>query len=195
MKHLIKENMRLYRIYHSMKARCYNKNEPRYKDYGGRGISICDEWLESFDIFADWALENGYSDNLTIDRIDVNGNYEPNNCRWITLREQTMNKRTTVWVVYRGERVKLKELCDSKGLNYNTIHHRIKRGCFQADDIIDVPIKSGETLADRSRAHGLLPGTVHARVKKFGWSEEEALNTPTIGRGANYKTYGHGKSA
>lgn len=193
MKYSRKEHRRLYRIYHSMKRRCYKETETRYKNYGGRGICICDEWLDTvdgFDRFADWAYTHGYSDELTIERIDVNSNYCPENCKWIPLSEQGKNKSTTIWVDYHGERVSLRDICNQKGLNYNTIHHRITRGGWNAERAIDEPIKTGETLADRSRAHGLLPGTVNARVKKFGWSEEEALNTPTIGRGANYTTYG-----
>ena len=84
---------RLYSIFHSMKARWYYKNNTAYKYYGGRGITICNEWLNDFKCFYNWAMANGYNDNLTIDRIDVNGNYEPNNCRWVTMAEQSRNKR------------------------------------------------------------------------------------------------------
>lgn len=80
---------RLYKILSNMKARCYNKNTSSYRDYGDKGIEVCDEWRNSFESFRDWAYENGYNDTLTIDRIDSNGNYEPNNCRWITKSENT----------------------------------------------------------------------------------------------------------
>lgn len=86
---------RLYRIYCGMKTRCYNPKVLHYKNYGGRGISICDEWLNSFKDFYDWAMANGYSDELSIDRINVNGNYEPSNCRWATNLEQARNKRNS----------------------------------------------------------------------------------------------------
>lgn len=83
---------RLYRIWAGMKTRCLNKNKKEYKNYGGRGIVICDEWLEYKNFYV-WAMTNGYKNNLTIERINVNGNYEPNNCTWITIQEQQLNKR------------------------------------------------------------------------------------------------------
>ena len=84
---------RLASIYQGMKQRCYNTNRPNYKYYGGRGIVICDEWLNSFQAFFDWAMANGYQENLTIDRVNTDGNYEPQNCRWVSFKEQATNKR------------------------------------------------------------------------------------------------------
>jgi hypothetical protein len=85
---------RIYRIWINIKQRCFNKNSQAYKNYGGRGITICDEWENDFLSFYNWALENGYEDNLTIDRKNNDGNYEPNNCRWVSKDIQSQNTRT-----------------------------------------------------------------------------------------------------
>ena len=84
---------RLYRIWLGMKSRCYNNKKKDYKNYGGRGIKVCTEWKSDFMNFHSWAMDNGYSDNLTIDRIDVNGNYEPSNCRWVDMKVQAKKRR------------------------------------------------------------------------------------------------------
>lgn len=116
---------RLYCIFGAVKSRCYNKNNKRYKDYGGRGIAVCDEWKDDFMSFYNWAILNGYNDTLTIDRIDVNGNYEPSNCRWVTPKQQARNRRSNRNYTINGETHCLKEWCEIVGLNYRTVQYRI----------------------------------------------------------------------
>lgn len=92
---------RLYKCWDNMKSRCYNKNDKSYNRYGGRGITVCDEWKDSYEHYREWALSNGYEENLTCDRINNEGNYEPSNCRWSTVKEQAQNRRSTI--TYKGE--------------------------------------------------------------------------------------------
>ncbi len=106
----------LYSRWEGMKRRCYNKNFKQYKDYGGRGIKICDEWLYDFDSFYYWAINNGFSPDLEIDRIDNDGNYEPSNCRWVTHKEN-MNNQKRSKRKHRGNYIDCERL-------YNTVEHR-----------------------------------------------------------------------
>lgn len=119
---------RLYRIFDHMKQRCYNKNNERYKDYGKRGINVCNEWLHDFMVFREWALNNGYNDTLTIDRIDVNGNYEPSNCRWVDNLTQQNNKRDNVFLTYNGKTQTMAQWSRELGINRHTINKRHQRG-------------------------------------------------------------------
>ena len=121
---------RLYRIYNNMVSRCYRKSINGYENYGGRGIRVCDEWLgeNGFVNFMDWALANGYSDELTIDRLDSNGNYEPSNCKWATRKEQANNTRSTVFLEYNGETHSITEWSEITGIKKGTIHNRLRKG-------------------------------------------------------------------
>lgn len=123
-----KSNTRLYRLWIGMKTRCYNPNDKRYNDYGGRGIKICGEWLEDFTAFYDWAMANGYSDGLSIDRIDNNRGYSPDNCRWQTMTEQAGNKRTSRNLTLDGETHTLAEWSRITGVSCQTIYKRLERG-------------------------------------------------------------------
>ena len=120
-----KSHTKLYTIYNNMKQRCYNNDNPRYNDYGGRGIAVCDEWLNDFMSFYKWAMNNDYKEGLTIDRIDNAGNYEPDNCRWVSMTTQNRNKRNNVNYTINGETHCLKEWCEILGLKYGTVKKRI----------------------------------------------------------------------
>lgn len=120
-------NERLYNIYRGIKARLYNTHRPRYKDYGGRGIAMCDEWLK-YDNFKNWAIANGYNDNLTIDRIDNNGNYNPDNCRWVDMKQQARNRRSNYNYTLNGVTHCLMEWCEIYNIKYKKVYKRLKCG-------------------------------------------------------------------
>jgi hypothetical protein len=111
-----------------MKKRCYCRTTGGYDLYGGRGIKVCDEWKNSYENFREWALSNGYADNLTIDRIDPNGNYEPSNCRWATAKMQGNNRRTCLYFTISGVTKSLMELCEEYGVSYELVRCRLRRG-------------------------------------------------------------------
>lgn len=119
---------RLYRIWQGMKDRCSNENTYYYKYYGARGISVCDEWKDNFSSFRDWALSNGYTDKLTIDRIDCNGDYCPNNCRWATMKVQQNNRTNNHLISYNGETHTLSEWSEITGIRVGVINNRLKCG-------------------------------------------------------------------
>ena len=141
---------RIYKTYIGMKQRCYNKKNKNYIRYGGRGIKVSEEF-NSFDKFEEWALKNGYDDNLTIERIDVNGDYTPGNCTWIPISKQASNTRRNYYVVYSGEKVRLKDLCDKFDLNYNLVFSRLDRGWCIEDAVHIKRLSSGEKLLDVKR--------------------------------------------
>lgn len=119
---------RLYRIWSGMKRRCFDSNFRDYNNYGGRGISVCNEWKENYSVFREWALSNGYSDKLTLDRIDNNGNYEPSNCRWTTIQIQSNNKRVNRRITYKGETHTIADWGRITGIDADKIGKRLKKG-------------------------------------------------------------------
>lgn len=130
---------RLYYIYDNMIKRCYNESSEKYKNYGGRGITVCDEWKNSRQAFFDWALHSGYDEGLTIDRIDVNGNYCPENCRWATQKEQANNRTSNRYVTYNGETHSIAEWAELTGLPPSTLYSRIENG-WSDEDTITTPV-------------------------------------------------------
>lgn len=118
---------KLYHVWASMKNRCNNPNDAHFEDYGGRGVRVCEKWNGSHDYpnFKEWALKNGYKEGLSLDRIDVNGNYEPDNCRWVTQKVQTRNMRNNINITYNGETHVLYDWAKILNINPNTLYHRI----------------------------------------------------------------------
>lgn len=121
-------NTKLYSIWCAMKTRCTNQNTEAYKDYGGRGICICDEWLNNYESFKTWALNNGYEQGLSIDRIDNDKGYEPQNCRWVTSVAQANNRRSNRLITYNGETHNVTEWASILNKNPKTIFNRLYSG-------------------------------------------------------------------
>lgn len=133
-----KTHTRLYSIYNNMINRCKNPNVDCYKYYGGKGISICEEWEKDFQKFYNWAMGNGYEENLTIDRIDVNGNYEPDNCQWVTMKEQANNTTRNRIIKYNGESKTLKQWAEILGFDESVLRNRLNRG-WSVERAIETP--------------------------------------------------------
>ena len=118
---------RIYSEWQGMKGRCYNKGSARYADWGGRGIEVCEQWRNSFESFYTWAMANGYQDNLTIDRIDNNGNYCPENCRWVRQQEQCRNRRSNINITIGNSTRTLMEWCEIFQVDYTNVNARYHR--------------------------------------------------------------------
>lgn len=185
-----------------MKKRCYDPNCKAYKNYGGRGITICEEWLnpertviigthahrvtKGFVAFKKWALNNGYADNLTVDRIDVNGDYSPENCRWATLKERQNNTRKNILVTYKGETKTLSQWCEELGINYFRTRNRIFIQHWSVEKAFELKEDASsknvtykgktQSIADWCRELGLSPYAVRNRLRR-GWTVEEAFET------------------
>ena len=130
-----KSNTRIYNIYICMKERCYNPNSPSYKNYGGRGIEVCEEWANNFEAFYEWSIENGYQESLTIDRINNDDDYSPTNCRWVGRFTQANNTRKNRFIEYHGEIHTVSEWSRITGIPRGTINARLNRG-LKAEDIM-----------------------------------------------------------
>nr|DAY71092.1 MAG TPA: PVL ORF-50-like family [Caudoviricetes sp.] len=193
---------RLYGIYRGMINRCYNKNLAQYPDYGARGIYVCDEWRgeNGFINFMNWALANGYTEELTIDRKDNNGPYSPDNCRWVTMVIQANNRRSNVYVEYNGESHTISEWSMITGIPYATLRKRLNDG-WDIDKIFNTPVNdyiqtitnsNGEshTISEWSMIIGLNRDLIYDRLYKQNWDVDKALYTPvSTDRMPNYITY------
>ena len=146
-KHHGGKGTRLYAIWKAMKTRCCNSNFKAYARYGGRGITVCDEWLHDFAAFRDWALANGYRDDLTLDRKETDGPYAPWNCRWATYKEQANNTRRNKIVCINGEHLTIAAACERFGVNPHLVYDRITRLGWSDEKAIFTParkIKNGK---------------------------------------------------
>lgn len=134
-------NTRLHNIWKNMLERCFNHSHKNYDIYGGRGITVCDEWRTDFNSFAEWSFSHGYDDSLSLDRVNVDGNYSPYNCRWVTQKEQCNNTRRNILVTIGNETKTLKQWAEYYCLSYGTIASRVKRGWdpFRA---VTTPVRS-----------------------------------------------------
>ncbi len=130
---------RTYHIWNNMMGRCFNKNRRDYKWYGKKGVTVCDEW-QNYDGFKEWAIKSSYSDDLTLDRIDFNGNYEPNNCRWIPMAEQHANTSQTRLVTINGRTQPMKRWCVEYGISYQAVCQRVHRGMDNVSALL-IPMK------------------------------------------------------
>lgn len=132
---------KLKKVFAHMKERCYNPNDKRYEDWGGRGIQICDEWLSDPETFVLWSIENGYDEGLTIDRVDNNGNYCPENCRWATKAENNQNRRSSRYYTYNGKTQNLQKWCDEYNASRSMVDKRLQLG-WEFDKALLTPKKT-----------------------------------------------------
>lgn len=121
-------NTKLYRIWAGIKQRCFNSNHKNYDRYKGRGITMCDAWKNDFMAFYNWAINNGYKEGLTIERINNDGNYEPLNCRWATRQEQANNTSSNHYIIFNGEKHTISEWSKKMGIKYKILEYRIRKG-------------------------------------------------------------------
>lgn len=132
---------RLYKIWHSMKIRCNVPSVEGYKWYGAKGIRVCDEWNNSYESFKEWSLSHGYTEKLSIDRIDYNGDYTPDNCRWVTMKEQQNNRCNNNWITYNGKTQTFTQLAEEHGINPYTLHSRVYQRGWDLDKALHTPVR------------------------------------------------------
>ena len=190
---------RLNNIYTGMKQRCCNPKTNRYNDYGGRGIKVCDEWsnterakvrgcnTKGWLAFKEWALSHGYKDGLTIDRIDVNKGYSPDNCRWVTMKVQLNNRRDNNYVTYKGKTQTLTQWCEELNLCYNQTYRRIfirnwdieKAFEVKSNQYLKMLTYKGKTQCLRNwcKELNLNYSTMYRRITVKHWSAKKAFET------------------
>lgn len=170
-----------------MKERCNNPNCKDYKYYGEKGVKVCEEWQDNFQAFYDWAMVNGYNDTLTIDRINVNGDYTPDNCRWVTMKVQCNNKSCNIQITYNGKTQNLKQWSDELGISYRTLYQRISVRHWDTDKALGTKENASikqityngktQTMKEWANEVGINYRTLAARLNQYHWSIEKALTT------------------
>lgn len=179
---------RLYRIWSAMKQRCGNPKAKGYSNYGGRGITFCDDW-KCFDPFCSWALHNGYSDDLTLERIDVNGNYNPDNCKWIPLTEQTKNTRSNYinkMLTVDGVTKSYAEWAKGVGITPRRLYRRMQRGMSPKTAVTQPCNQRGKQITVNGETHNVTEWSkikgvgrkVYSDRKRHGLSDEQAIALP-----------------
>lgn len=176
---------KLYQKWLSMRNRCLNPNATGYENYGGRGIKVCAEW-DDYEVFREWAIDQGYKEGLTIDRIDVDGNYEPNNCRFTTMKEQNNNRRTTNFHTYNGKTQSEMKWAEEYGISYEALKTRLKYG-WSFEDALNTPVKPSERLIEYNgethnikqwaNLRGISKHALTGRLSR-GWTFEDAISIP-----------------
>jgi hypothetical protein len=175
-----------------MLYRCYNLEAECYFRYGGRGIAVCEEWKNNMRSFVEWAGDSGYKKGLTIERIDNDGNYCPENCRWATPKEQANNRRNNKFITYEGETKVLERWDGNLGVAADTIGHRLLDGWTVERALTEPLCNKKMYITEDGRAHtipqwaeltGVSIETLRARIKKYGWSIDRAVSEPTHNTG------------
>ena len=178
---------RLYAVWSGMKSRCYKTDNKRYASYGGRGIKVCEEWKDSFDTFQKWAYENGYDKDAdvgecTLDRIDVNGNYAPDNCRWVNMKVQNNNRRDNHLITHEGTTHTLSEWGDITGIDNAVLQNRLKSG-WTIERALTEPQRHTiyleyhgirKRLTEWAKDIGIHRSVLFRRKAK-GWTDEEVI--------------------
>lgn len=192
-----KQRLVISKTLRGMKYRCNNKNYYDYHRYGGRGIKVCEEWSDNTESFIQWSLDNGYQEGLSIDRIDNNGNYEPSNCRWTTMKEQQNNRSNNIVLEYNGEYRGLREWSEILELDYEIIKDRYYKG-WSPTDILERRKDShfrtltlhGETklLTEWSKILGINKGTLWYRYE-HGWSDDHIIDSPYVRQSKKSKIF------
>lgn len=177
---------RLHGIWNNMIDRCYRPSCAAYKNYGGRGIAVCDLWKDSFDEFYEWAHGHGYQPGLTIDRRDVNGSYSPENCQWVDRKAQANNRTNNLWIEFNGQRRTAQQWAEQTGLQAQLIAQRIQSG-WSIEDALAKPAQQKiktitvggvtRTPGEWGELVGLSADAILRRLR-LGWSPERAVTTP-----------------